>query len=349
MAQFTTGYNSIPVKPTVSSSITKGIANHFGREYTLKNVDNFQKTLLKYIDKNEWEKTFKLKIWTLHNDKLPEDWKTLINMTLVEIEVPPPLGKGNHSNVFPEGDEETKARRVKNLKWCIKNGYNKMAKYMINKVYSQDYSDNVPLQLNVNNIIFIAIENDNKEVITELLNNGANPNIKQEITGKTPLLMAIEKHNVELVKELLTHDADPNIKQERTGKTLLMLAIEMRNVELVKELLSHDADPNIKDDNDRSAVDTAKDTEHKEIIRLLTPFSTVAKEVRQDMRKNGIPINEDNNKVLSVVALPDLSREISEYLGEGGKRKKTNKKRKLREKTVKRKTKKNNKKNINKK
>ena len=30
------------------------------------------------------------------------------------------------------------------------------------------------------------MEHDNKGVITELLNNGADPNIKEERTGKTP-------------------------------------------------------------------------------------------------------------------------------------------------------------------
>ena len=62
-------------------------------------------------------------------------------------------------------------------------------------------------------------------------------------------------------------------------------------------------------------------------------------ELRQDMRSNGVPRTKDNNKSLSVVAYPGLSNEIKGYLGEGGKRKKTNKKRKLRKKTVKRKTK----------
>lgn len=308
MAQFTTGYNSIPLKPTVGpSSITKGIANRFGREYTLKNVDNFQKTLVKYIDENRWDKTFQLDLWGLHNNNVPEDWKTLIGITDEEIRTPPPLGKGRPRaavyNLIIE-------RRTSNLKWCVSRGYSIMAKYLINTFHSVSKPERY-----LSDILFIAIEHDNKGVITELLNNGA----------------------------------DPNIKEERTGKTLLMLAIEMRNVELVKELLSHDADPNIKDNNGRSARDAAKDTEHKETIGLLTPFSTVAKEVRQDMRSNGIPINEDNNKGLSVVAYSPLSRKISEYLREGGKIKKTNKKRKLRKKTVKRKTKKNNKKNINKK
>ena len=84
----------------------------------------------------------------------------------------------------------------------------------------------------------------------------------------------------------------------------------MRNVELVKELLSHKADTtnikDIKDNNGRTAIDIAKGTEHKEIIRLLTPFSTAVNEVRQDMRSNGVPRTKDNNKYLSVVAISSL-------------------------------------------
>jgi len=289
MAQFTTGYDSPPFKPTVGpASITKGIANHFGREYTLKNVDNFQKTLVKYIDENRWDKTFQLDLWALHNNNVPEDWKTLIGITDQEIRTPPPLGKGRPRAAVYDLIIE---RRTSNLKWCVSRGYSIMAKYLINTFHSVFKPERY-----LSDILFIAIEHDNKGVITELLNNGA----------------------------------DPNIKEERTGKTLLMLAIEMRNVELVKELLSHKADTtnikDIKDNNGHTAIDIAKDTEHKEIIRLLTPFSTAVNEVRQDMRSNGIPRNKDNNKYLSVVAYPPLSKQISGYLGEGGKRKKTKKK-----------------------
>tara|TARA_B100000902_G_C27163120_1_gene839813 strand:+ start:17 stop:1060 length:1044 start_codon:yes stop_codon:yes gene_type:complete len=347
MAQFTTGYDNIPIKPKVGpASISKGIANRLGlRNYTLKNVDTFQKTLLKYIDENRWDKTFQLELWGLHNDKVPSDWKALIGITLAEIEVPPPLGKGKTRREMPESSYDTTRRRVRTLTWCIQNGYNIMAIYLINKVYSvsniEDYNTE---DYNTKDILFIAIEKGNKEVITELLDNGADPNIKEEITGKTPLILAIEDRNVELVKELLNHDADPNIKNEITGKIPLILAIENRNVELVKELLTHEADPNIKDNNGRSAINAAKDTEHKDIIRLLRPFSTVVNELRQDMRSNGVSRTKDNNKYLSVVAYPPLSKKIQGYLGEGGKRKKTNKKRKLIRKTIKRKTKKNNKK-----
>lgn len=241
MAQFTT------VGP---SSIIKGIANKFGREYTKKNVDNLQETLVKYIDKNRWDKTFKLYLWALHNNNVPEDWKTLIGITDEEIRTPPPLGKGRPRAAVYDLIIE---RRTSNLKWCVSRGYSIMAKYLINTFHSV-----INPELYLSDILFIAIEHDNKGVITELLNNGA--------------------------------------------------------------------DPNIKDNNGRSARDAAKDTEHTEIIRLLTPFSTVAKEVRQDMRSNGIPRNKDNNKYLSVVAYPPLSKQISGYLGEGGKRKKTKKK-----------------------
>jgi ankyrin repeat protein len=60
-----------------------------------------------------------------------------------------------------------------------------MAKYLINEFYS-DYSLRQDGYLD-DNFLLIALENDNKEIITELLNNGADPNIKDETTGKTPL------------------------------------------------------------------------------------------------------------------------------------------------------------------
>ena len=288
MAQFTTGYDSPPLKPTVGpASISKGIANHFGRESTMKNVDNFQKTLVKYIDENRWDKTFQLELWALHNNNVPEDWNTLIFITREEIKTPPPLGKGEYrAYVYHEIIE----RRTRNLKWCVSRGYNIMAKYLINTFYS--VRNNIYFMRWLGDVLFIAMENDSKGVITELLNNGADPNIKDELTGKTPLMLAIEKRNVELVKELLSHKADTS---------------------------------NIKDNNGRTATDIARGTEHKEIIRLLRPFSTATNELRQDMRSNGVSRTKDNNKYLNVVANSDLSREVRGYLGEGGKRKKKNK------------------------
>ena len=168
-----------------------------------------------------------------------------------------------------------------------------MAKYLINEFYSnRPFKSLLKEGYDLDNILLIALENDNKEIITDLLNNGADPNIKDETTGKTPLMMAIEKRNIELAKELLRHKADTS---------------------------------NIKDNNGRTAIDIAKGTEHKEIIRLLRPFSTAVNELRQDMMSNGVSRTKDNNKYLNVFANSDLSREVRGYLGEGGKRKKKNK------------------------
>ena len=352
MAQFTTGYDSPPSKPSLGNltmrKIGKGIANYFGREHTTKNVNNFQKTLVKYIHENSSRETDELAKWARIHDNVPMDWKKLIYITQVEIEMHPPKKQ------YLRYRYDIIQQRISWMKWCIRSGYNIMAKYLINEFYS-DYSHFSDGYLD-DKFLLIALENDNKEIITELLNNGADPNIKDETTGKTPLMMAIEKRNVELAKELLRYKkvsnpeesyilliamendnkelitdllnngADPNIKDETTGKTPLMMAIEKRNVELAKELLRHKADTsNIKDNNGRTAIDIAKGTEHKEIIRLLRPFSTAVNELRQDMRSNGVSRTKDNNKYLNVVANSDLSRQVRGYLGEGGKRKKKNK------------------------
>ena len=348
MAQLTTGYGSPPSKPSnTMRKIGKGIANYFGRDHTMNNDKNFQKTLVKYIYEDNAYKTFQLELWALHNENVSDDWRSLISITQEEIKMNQPEGQ------YLRYQYDIIPRRISWVKWCIQSGYNIMAKYLLNEFYSDRSRrrDNY-----LDNFLLIAVENDSKEIITDLLNNGADPNIKDEITGKTPLMMAIEKRNVELAKELLRYKkvsnpeesyilliamendnkelitdllnngADPNIKDETTGKTPLMLAIEKRNVELAKELLRHKADTsNIKDNNGRTATDIAKGTEHKEIIRLLRPFSTAVNELRQDMRSNGVSRTKDNNKYLNVVANSDLSREVRGYLGEGGKRKKKNK------------------------
>ena len=351
MAQFTTGYGSPPSKPSVGNTmrkIGKGIANYFGRDHTTNNVKNFQKTLVKYVYENNSftrNELRELDNWAFGNGGVPGDWKRLIYITQEEIKTRRPEGRARRWR------DDIIQQRISWMKWCIRSGYNIMAKYLINEFYS-DYSPSHIDYLDVK-FLLIAMENDNKEIITELLNNGADPNIKHEITGKTPLMMAIEKRNVELAKELLrdkkvsnpeesyilliamendnkelitdllNNGADPNIKDKLTGKTPLMLAIEKRNVELVKELLSHKADTSsIKDNNGRTATDIARGTEHKEIIRLLRPFSSAVNELRQDMRSNGVSRTKDNNKYLNVVAYPPLSKEIQGYLGEGGKRKK---------------------------
>mgnify|MGYP006164302393 CR=1 FL=1 len=284
MAQFTTGHDSPPRKPSVGNltmrKIGKGIANYFGREHTTKNVNNFQKTLVKYIHENNSKATSELYYWGFRDENVPKDWRALIAITQEEMDVHRKRG-GNWPHIVK--------LRIKWLKWCIQRGYNIMAKYLINEFYSER---SLNREHYLSNILFIAMENDSKEIITDLLNNGADPNIKDETTGKTPLMMAIEKRNVELVKELLRHKADTS---------------------------------NIKDNNGRTAIDIAKGTDHKEIIRLLRPFSTAVNELRQDMRSNGVSRTKDNNKYLNVVAYSPLSKEIQGYLGEGGKRKKKNK------------------------
>ena len=119
MAQFTTGYGSPPSKPSVGNTmrkIGKGIANYFGRDHTINNVKNFQKTLVKYIYENTIHARYKLNkldIWALRNDNVPRDWGHLIKITQEENKMYPPEGR------YRQYKHDIIKLRINWLKWCV--------------------------------------------------------------------------------------------------------------------------------------------------------------------------------------------------------------------------------------
>ena len=131
MAQLTTGYGSPPSKPSnTMRKICKGIANYFGRDHTMNNDKNFQKTLVKYIYEDNAYKTFQLELWALHNENVSDDWRSLISITQEEIKMNQPEGQ------YLRYQYDIIPRRISWVKWCIQSGYNIMAKYLLNEFYS---------------------------------------------------------------------------------------------------------------------------------------------------------------------------------------------------------------------
>ena len=84
--------------------------------------------------------------------------------------------------------------------------------------------------------IFLAV--NNHEILTLLLENGANPNV--EHGGDTPLHFAVKTSDIDAVNILLKYGADPNYLAKKYDKKITLLDIAIKNNirlnERIKEL-----------------------------------------------------------------------------------------------------------------
>jgi len=78
-------------------------------------------------------------------------------------------------------------------------------------------------------------------MVDQLLKAGANPNIVAS-TGESPLMAAARIGNAEMVTALLDHGADANAKENVRGQTALMWAVSQKHPDAVRALLEHGAD-----------------------------------------------------------------------------------------------------------
>ena len=125
----------------------------------------------------------------------------------------------------------------------------------------------------------------NREAVELLLAHGAQANVRSR-SGWTPLMLACLWGDAEVVALLLQHGADPAAftdaeimaREEGCSTTnALMLAVGNGHIEAVKLLLQYGADPLAQNNDDNTALDTArrgvlrkhKQVEIQEILPLL--------------------------------------------------------------------------------
>ncbi len=272
-------------KPTTGKrSITKGIQNLFGREYTFKNITNLQKTLVTYIETNQGYKLFKLVKWRNTESDVPDDWKTLIDIADLELKVPPPLGTSKWVPYLTPYD--IISRRMDQLIWCSKKGYTIMAIYLINKIYRPNGSYGYT-----------------------------------STTFKKPLIEAIDTRNMELIKNILDKGTDPNVLTDGGSVLTWLVSIArydtMRRLrdnsipvdshipKIVKLLLEKGANVYKKDMRGRTVIMTAKDTENEKIINLLKQYATSVP-VMTETQFNDCEKYE--GKVLCAISIEDLDQ-----------------------------------------
>lgn len=97
-----------------------------------------------------------------------------------------------------------------------------------------------------NHSLITAVKKDNRELVQQLLEEGADVNFQEESGGWSPLLNAVQNDNEDMVHLLLRYGADPCLKK-RNGATPFIIAGIVGNVRLLQLFLSKGADVNEHD------------------------------------------------------------------------------------------------------
>lgn len=131
---------------------------------------------------------------------------------------------------------------------------------------SQPIAAMVPQQTKDEQLI-AAAEIGNKELVVQLLSQGANINWQDKL-GDTALKNAVYRHQPDIIKLLLEHSADINIKDYK-GWTPLRAAIFADNPNIVKLLLDYGADVNTKDNDGLTPLRAAISQNRANMVKLL--------------------------------------------------------------------------------
>jgi ankyrin repeat protein len=130
--------------------------------------------------------------------------------------------------------------------------YKKKYTELKNSLYGGNQKQEQEQNVEINNALITAIENNNIEEVRELLDRGANVNhtIRWD---QTPLIVAALKYrpDLDIINILLERGADVNHK-DKTNNTALMYAIEFNKIEVARKLLKGDV--NINDENNENAL-----------------------------------------------------------------------------------------------
>jgi len=109
-------------------------------------------------------------------------------------------------------------------------------KNFISKEYSSVKEIENEYYMTGSNILLMAVQEDNLDLIKFLLSNGYNVNQRDKKNGETALIRAIHFNKLEIVKELLKYKPDFNLFHNEMKIKPINVAV-MRNKNLIVDLL----------------------------------------------------------------------------------------------------------------
>ena len=127
------------------------------------------------------------------------------------------------------------------------------------------------LQIDKNEILFAAIENESPRIVEDLLKIGCDPNATDLNVDfeRTPLSKALERNRIDIAEILLQNGADINATCCFRGQTVLHHAASYRKLEIVKFLLQHNANINALDYERTTPLYLATIHDDNEIVKTL--------------------------------------------------------------------------------
>lgn len=114
--------------------------------------------------------------------------------------------------------------------------------------------------------IHTAAENGNLNRIRTLLNQGVNVNLRNN-ENMTPLMYAASGGHANVIRFLLSKGANAKARTN-WNRNALIFAAEKGNANAVRALLRH-SNLSVQNENGRSALTTAANRRHPEIVRML--------------------------------------------------------------------------------
>lgn len=151
---------------------------------------------------------------------------------------------------------------------------------------------------------------------TELVERSVETGFSPKNTKGEVLHNALTKGHTEVLSQLLEHGANPNHKTPE-GRSLLETSIKSKNPDAFKSLLKHGADPNTKNNKDLSMLEVAHDSKNVGAFKaLLKAGATLDDKVIEAISHDRGRAKEGSMAIPAQKALQsnDILQEVTSYL-----------------------------------
>lgn len=117
----------------------------------------------------------------------------------------------------------------------------------------------------------VAVREDHDDLVSWLIEVGADINVVSEDRGYTPLMDAVWRGNLKVAEHLIKLGANPNTISKE-GQSNLVLAVGANKKDIVKLLADNGADPDVKDAMGMSAWGYANLFRKQDLVEILSPY-----------------------------------------------------------------------------